>query len=145
MIVPRSTSAQRVLPTEVLTRSGARLMDGRRYGQSMLLAANRTTQHVRVPVVVPAGRHMLRLVCGLSHGADKDASSRLSIRISNMDGTKVQTVLPEQQIHRGIGSTALFVALLELPVAERRRVNLLKIQWQGGSPIHLVRLEVDRQ
>ena len=122
------------------------MMDGLYYGQTRVLELHQDDPgHLKVPVVLPAGRLALRVIAGFPIGAAASDRVRLSLKLTDKHGAEHHVLLESHPIARGRGQAPLFLALLEIPRSEKTRIEFLTLQWTGSGDLHLVDLTVDRQ
>jgi hypothetical protein len=143
----------------VAPRGRATEMPLRGRTQSMLLADGRvhapvlpltTTTHGRVelsePLLIPAGRVMLRLRCGFAAAAPEDARVALTVRLTSPDGKRQRMLLDRYELRRGDGEQPLLTALLEIDEDDEPVVGILHLRADApaGTTLWLVDAEIAR-
>ena len=142
--VPRVPPAHGVRPPGLERVAGVHLQDDCLYGKSYRLPApGSKARSLRTPMVLPAGPVALRVRGGMRFGAA--GSARLSLLVTNRDGSQRFALLRDQDVSEGATPRAgLFLGLFEIPASAQDRVAFLTLKWSGEADLHLVDLTVIR-
>lgn len=99
------------------------------------------------PVLLPAGRAMLRLRCGFAQGAAPDAQASLDVRITSPDGKRRAVLLDGESLVRGEGEQPLLTALLDIGDNAEPSVAVLHLTLRAtaGTTLWIVNAEIARQ
>jgi len=106
------------------------------------------SSHVELtePLLIPAGRTMLRLRCGFAADAEPQTAAVVNIETTSVDGKRRRVVLRNQRLQRGTGTEPLLTALLALGNEAEAAVSVLHLSVDAspGTTLWLADLEVAR-
>ncbi len=126
----------------------ATLMDGLVHAPVMTIVAGADARaHHVEPIVLPAGRTLLRLVCGLGLEATPGTVAKVDVTLRSLDGRQWRHhVLRDHAVVRASNTQPLLVALLEIPARDSDRTGLLDVRVTAapGTKFHLATAEVTR-